>query len=205
MLDENDLINGVLNGDESAFKMLYSKYVDIVFNTSLNLLQHKQEAEDNTQEVFIEIYKSIGKFKQEASLKTWVYKITLNKCYDHLKKQKSKKRFAFVTSLFNSENELIHDSPHFNHPGIALENKEHAAALFFAIKQIPQNQQTAFTLSKIEGLSNQEIAAIMNNSVSSVVALLFRANKNLKTSLYSYYKNNLQHGASIPKILLLML
>ncbi len=205
MLDENDLINGVLNGDESAFKMLYSKYVDIVFNTSLNLLQHKQEAEDNTQEVFIEIYKSIGKFKQEASLKTWVYKITLNKCYDHLKKQKSKKRFAFVTSLFNSDNELIHDAPHFNHPGIALENKEHAAALFFAIKQIPQNQQTAFTLSKIEGLSNQEIAIIMDNTVPSVESLLFRANKNLKNSLLGYYKNNLQHGASIPKILLLML
>ena len=204
MLTDKELIEAIMGGDETAFKTLYTMYSNMVYNTALSILQQQTEAEDITQDVFIEIHKSIIKFKQDASLKTWIYRITVTKCYDCLKKQQTKKRFAQLTALFSGENKLLHDKPHFEHPGVALENKEHAAVLFSAISKLPIKQQTVFTLSKIEGLSYQEIAEVMNTTVSSVESLLFRANKNLKRSLSDYYKNNLADSASISALRLLI-
>ncbi len=189
MLNDRELIEAILGGDEAAFKMLYNMFTNMVYNTALSILQQQSEAEDITQDVFIEIHKSIGKFRQESTLKTWIYKITITKCYDYLKRQKTKKRFAQLTSLFNKENKLVYDKPHFEHPGVALENKEHASVLFLAISKLTIKQQTAFTLSKIEQLSYQEIAEIMNTTTSSVESLLFRATRNLRITLSEYYKN----------------
>jgi RNA polymerase sigma-70 factor (ECF subfamily) len=189
MLNDRELIEAILGGDEAAFKTLYTMYTNMVYNTALSILQQQTEAEDITQDVFIEIHKSIGKFRHDSSLKTWIYRITITKCYDYLKRQKTKKRFAQLTSLFNSENKLIYDKPHFDHPGVTLENKENASVLFLAIRKLPIKQQTAFTLSKIEHLSYKEIAEIMNTTLSSVESLLFRATRNLRVTLSEYYKN----------------
>ena len=78
----------------------------------------------------------------------------------------------------------------FNHPGVLLENKERAKTLFAAIEKLPENQRVAFTLHKIEGLSYQEITAIMETSLSSVESLMFRAKKNLQKTLGGFYKKN---------------
>lgn len=204
MLNDKVLIDAIKSGEQTAFKMLYDTYANMVYNASLNILQQPADAEDITQEIFIEIYHSINKFKQESSLKTWIYKITVNKCYDGLKKQKAQKRWAKITSLFGDDNKLNFDQAHFEHPGVSLENKEHLHALFKAISKLPLSQQTAFTLCKIEGLSYQEIAAIMNTSISGVESLLFRANRNLRNRLSDYYKNNLEGSASLPAFFLLM-
>lgn len=205
MKTENELILALLAGDEKAYHEFYNRFADRVYNTALSVLQHQQEAEDIVQEVFIEAYKSLGNFKQQATLKTWLYTIAVNKCYDAIKKRKAQKRFAYFTSLFGDSNELQHDAPNFNHPGVALENKEQAAILFYAINQLPINQKIAFTLAKIEGLSYKEIAASMKLSLSAVESLLFRANENLRDILSVYYKNNIQSGASNFNLFLLTL
>jgi RNA polymerase sigma-70 factor (ECF subfamily) len=79
------------------------------------------------------------------------------------------------------------DPPDFFHPGVSIENKENAAALFKAIEKLPVNQKTAFVLSRLEGLSYMEISEIMNLSNAAVDALLQRGKKNLQTSLKEYY------------------
>ena len=99
--------------------------------------------------------------------------------------------FAFVTSLFSeTSNTPRYDPPEFVHPGVQLENKEAAAWLFKAIDALPENQKTAFTLHKIEGLSYTEIGEVMNLSLPSIESLMFRAKQNLKQTLGTYYKNN---------------
>jgi RNA polymerase sigma factor (sigma-70 family) len=75
----------------------------------------------------------------------------------------------------------------FNHPGVLLDNKEKAGVLFKALQKIPNNQRIAFTLNKIEGLNNQEIAEIMNTSFYAVESLLARAKTNLQKKLKNYY------------------
>lgn len=204
-MKEQELIQQIIEGDENAFRDLYKIYSDRVFNTAFSIIQHQEEAEEITQDVFIEIYKSIAQFRNESSLYTWIYKITVSKCSDRLKKQKAKKRFVFLTSLFADDQSIQHDKPHFNHPGIVLENKEHAKVLFYALSKIPEKQRMAFTLQKVEGLSNAEVAESMSLSVSAVESLLFRANENLRYLLSDYYKKNIKTGASSFLSLLLSL
>lgn len=191
-MEELHLISLIKKKDESAFKYLVETYSDRVYNTVLSFVQHAEDAEDIAQEVFIEVYQSINKFKNESKLFTWIYRIAVSKSLDHLKSKKRKKRFAFVQSLFGDEGiSLLADKPHFEHPGVLLENKEHSKVLFFAISKLPENQQTAFNLNKVEGLSYNEVSEVMQVSVSSVESLLFRANQNLKKLLENYYQMHL--------------
>lgn len=160
----------------------------MVYNTALGILQNDGDAEDTAQEVFIEVYESISSFKEESKFSTWLYRITVSKSMDHIRKKKRKKRFAFIQSLYGKNDGAMIEPPDFFHPGVSLENKENASALFKAIEKLSSNQKLAFVLSRIEGLSYMEIGEIMKLSDSAVDALLQRAKKNLQVSLKVYYK-----------------
>lgn len=189
-MNELELIQQLRAGDELAFKSLVANYQDLVYNTALGIVQNSEDAEDVTQEVFIQVYRSIDQFKGDARLSTWIYRITTTKALDHIRSRKRKKRFAFITSLFGANDELIHEPVDFQHPGVALDRKEQAALLFKMIEQLPENQKVAFTLHKTEELSYQEIAEVMKMSVSAVESLLFRARQNLRKLLEKYYQQN---------------
>ena len=182
-MNEIELIQGLRNGDETAFKFLVDTYQDRVFNTAIGIVQNAEDAEDVAQEVFIQVYKSIHGFKGESKLSTWLYRIATTRALDLLRTRKSKKRFGFVQRLFGEGNEPLHEIPDFNHPGIALDQKENAAKLFKAIGQLPDNQKTAFTLHKLEDLSYQEISEVMKTSVPAVESLMHRAKQNLRKIL----------------------
>ncbi len=183
---EEDLIKSVQRSEQQAFAAMVSMYQDMVYNTIISIVQNDNDAEDITQEVFVQVYQSVARFKGESKFSTWLYRIAITKALDHEKKRKRKKRFAFIQQLFGENGEARFTPAEFNHPGVKLENKEDAAILFAALKQLPENQRIAFTLSKIEGLDNQEIAAAMNTSFYAVESLLARAKANLKKKLINY-------------------
>lgn len=190
-MTESEFIQKLISGDRNCYGILVAQYGPKVLNTAISISQNKTDAEDITQEVFIEIFQSISQFKSHSKLSTWIYKITVNKSLDFLRKKKRKKRMGIFQSLFHSENELaIREIPHFEHPGIQLENKERATTLFQAIDQLPENQKTAYVLSKLENLSYTEIAEVMELSLPAVESLLFRAKQNLQKLLRHYYENN---------------
>lgn len=190
VLDEQYLIERLKVGDEAAFKQVVETWQNMVYNTALGILQNEQDAEDVAQDVFIQVFESVKGFKAEAKFSTWLYRITVSKALDHLRKKKRKKRFAYIQSIFGASGETIIEKPDFNHPGITLDNKENAAVLFKAIDQLPKNQKVAFTLHKVEGLSYQEISDVMKTSVSSIESLMHRAKNNLKKWLSEHYENN---------------
>ena len=171
------------NGEEPAFRELVTRFQDRVFNTAFGLLQDHSDAEDISQEVFIQIYRSILQFKGESLLSTWIYRITVTRSLDHLRSKKRKKRFGFVRSLFGDDNSPVVDPGDFNHPGIIQERKEDAALLFRMVDALPENQRTAFILNKIEDLSYREIADILRTTESAVDSLLQRAKQNLRKKL----------------------
>lgn len=189
-MNEWTLIEQLKQGDESAFKQIVDSSQGLVYNTALGIVQNPEDAEDVAQEVFVQLYESIKSFKGESKLSTWLYRITISKAMDHLRKKKRKKRFAFVQSLFGANDELVHDPPDFVHPGVKLDSKESAKELFKAIARLPEKQQTAFTLNRIEGLSYQEISEIMNLTVAAVESLLHRSRKNLRSMLETFYLEN---------------
>jgi RNA polymerase sigma-70 factor (ECF subfamily) len=188
-LDERTLVEQLKKGDETAFKTIVETWQNMVYNTALGIVQNQEDAEDIAQEVFVQAYQSIGSFKGESKLSTWLYRITVTKSLDHERRKRRKKRFAFVRSIFSDQNEVLINPPDFHHPGVSLDNKEDAAVLFKAIAELPENQRIVFTLNKVEGLSYQEVSEVMKSTVSSVESLMHRAKNNLKKKLEDYYKS----------------
>lgn len=188
-MNQSELLTQLQQGDEAAFKKLVDEWQNMVYNTTLGIVQNADDADDITQEVFIQVYRSISSFKGDSKFSTWLYRITVGKAFDHEKKKKRQKRFGFMQSLFGGgEDKQVH-AVEFDHPGVQMEKKERANELFNALKQIPGNQRIAFTLHKLEGQSHQEVAEIMNATLYAVESLIGRAKVNLKKELNKYYNN----------------
>lgn len=187
-MQETDLIQGLVTGQEWAFERLVALYKDKLYNTVLGFLQNETEAEDLVQEVFIKVFQNIKKFKQGAALSTWLYRIAVTHSLDFLRKKKRQKRGGLF-ELFSKQDDDLSIAD-FYHPGIASEQKETSAVLFKAINQLPENQQTAFLLQKMESLSQTEIADVMKVSVGAVESLLQRGKTNLRKLLEDYYQKH---------------
>ncbi len=188
-MNELQLISQLKEGQEGSFKILVEEQSRNVYNTALGILQNKADAEDITQEVFIEVFRSIGKFKGESKLSTWIYRIAVTKSLEFLRKKNRSKRFVLF-QVKTEDVDPIEEIPSFHHPGVQLENKERAAILFAALKKLPENQRTAFILHKMEDLPYAEIATILNVTGSAVESLMFRAKQNLQKLLVDYYEKN---------------
>lgn len=191
-MTEKELIVLLKKKDREAFKVIVEQYEDTVYNTSLGMLQNEEDAEDIAQEVFMQVFESIHSFKEESKFSTWLYRITITKSLDFLRKKKRKKRFSWIQGLYGENDEEMAEAPDFMHPGIKLENKEEAAVLFKAIEKLPEKQKAAFILNKLESLSYAEIAEIMGTSIVAVDSLFQRSKKNLRKDLAAYYKMNAQ-------------
>jgi RNA polymerase sigma-70 factor (ECF subfamily) len=186
-VDERELITLLKQKDREAFKSIVESWQDMVFNTSLGILQNVEDAEDVAQEVFIQVFESVDTFQEKSKFSTWIYRITVSKALDQIRKKKTKKRFSFMKSLYREDDGVMIEPPDFMHPGVKLENKENAGAIFKAMDKLPPNQKTAFVLNKMENLNYQEVADIMELSNSAVDSLLQRARQNLKKELREQY------------------
>lgn len=87
-MTDAELIQCVIDHDETAFKLLVEKYQSLVFNACYHLIRQYSDAEDIAQDVFIEAFESIHQFRQESKLSTWLYRIAINKSLNHLRKNK---------------------------------------------------------------------------------------------------------------------
>ncbi len=175
-------IQQLKNGDPSEFNLLVSSLSPKVLNLSYHLIGNRSDAEDLTQEVFMAVHEGIHKFKEESLISTWVHRITLNKCNEHIRKINRKKRkgtmipIDFVSSEIKYESQT--DGP--------LLQKEKEFVLLMALQKLPENQRMAFQLYNNEEFSYIEIAEKMQISISAIESLLFRARKNLKNYLVPY-------------------
>lgn len=192
-MEEAINIGALKAGNQNAFRVLVETFQDRVFNTCLGFLENREEAEDAAQETFIEVFRSIKEFRDEARLSTWVYRIAVTKSLLAIRRKKRKKRFA-VFYPHDKEGVCLQDlsdQDDRNQPFARLENAERARVLYTAMNRLAESQRAAFTLHKIDGLSHEEIGEIMNSSLSSVESLIHRAKKNLKKYLYDYYQAQL--------------
>ncbi len=183
-MDDSIDIQALRNGSEEAFRALVESYQDRVYNTCAGFASSPEEAEDWAQEVFVEVYQSIGKFRGQSTLSTWIYRIAVTKSLEAIRAKKRKKRFAVILPFLDEETNAGGGS---YHPLAQLEQRELAEALHAALTHLNESQRVAFTLHTVEGLSVKEVSAIMNTSGSSVESLIHRARVNLKKELTRYY------------------
>lgn len=189
-MNETKIIQKLQQGNEQAFKQLVENYQKLVVSTCFGMVHNSEDAEDIAQEVFIEVFRSIHKFRADAKISTWLYRIAVNRSLNFIRNNKKSRWFqSFEDSVQAKNNQLQNiTSSKSDHPEIQLENRQRATLLHEAIDSLPQNQKVAFTLSKYEELSYQEISEVMDLSISSIESLLHRAKKNLQKKLYKCYK-----------------
>lgn len=178
-------IEGFKNTDAKIYNDFVKHFSPKVYNTALGILQNKEDAEEVAQDVFIKIFASIESFDGNSSLNTWVYRVTTNKALDALRSRKRRSAWTVFSNYFSDGGEREHSAVDFVHPGVLLEQQENASLLFKAIDKLPERQKAVFILHKLEDQSYQEIAQILELSISAVDSLMSRARTNLKTILKS--------------------
>lgn len=188
-MNETEIIAGLKQGNEAAFKELVDSHRQIVVNTCFGLLHNISDAEDVAQEVFIEVFRSVDKFRADSKISTWLYRIAVNRSLNFIRDNK-KRKFHSYNELSESKKELLNQQVQegADTPESDMENNQRKIILHEAVDALPQNQRVAFTLNKYEDLSYKEISDVMNLSVSSVESLIHRAKKNLQKKLYHCFK-----------------
>ncbi len=154
-----------------------------MFNLALQYTNNIEDAEEITQDVFVKVFQHSKDFKQEADIKTWIYRITINQSLDYIKSKQRKKRSFWSNIIGSKDSEINPSLSDFNHPGLEMENKEALKELMRKIYQLPEQQKTAIILLKIEDLSQREVAQIMNLSEGAIESLFQRAKSTLKKML----------------------
>lgn len=179
---EYDFLQKLKAGDKSAFNELVEQFAKKVIETCYRFLLDQSDAEDVSQEVFIEVYQSIKSFKGVSKLSTWIYRIAVSKSMDELKRRNRKKRIESMGKLIHID-EITHWLSGGAMPDKSLHEKDRMKEIRQALNALPDNQRVAYTLSKIEGYKNDEIAEIMRTTNVAVESLIYRAKKKVSLEL----------------------
>ncbi len=183
-MTEEQLLERLKNGDEKAFKILIENHQRMVFTTCYALVHNVADADDLAQEVFIEVFRSCRQFRGDAKLSTWIYRISVNKSLNMIRKNRYRKLLKPLETIFGTETSITDHELATDR----LEARELSGVLHQAIDALPENQRVAFLLNKYELLSYKEIADVMETSVSGVESLLHRAKSNLRKRLTNYHE-----------------
>lgn len=181
--EDAPLVDRFKKGEERAFDELVNKYEKRIYYLTYSLTNNHADALDLSQEAFIKAHRSIHSFRGRSSFYTWLYRITVNICLNHLKREARKKEVSF------DERIEVAQVDWWSNPKKALENKELQEHLTKAIDSLPPQQKAVFTLRHLEGLSHKEIASISGCSIGNIKANLFLALQKLRDKLKGYVES----------------
>ena len=171
-------------GDTNAFEQLVERHQRLVIGTVTRMLGNNSDAEDIAQQVFVRVWKSAKRYIPRAKFTTWLLKITRNLVFNELRRR-SRHAQVSLQSETNEEERPIRDD-HATAPDASLLEQELQKAIDAAIANLPETQRLAVILRRYEELSYEEIAETLDQSVSAVKSLLFRARTELRQSLQRY-------------------
>lgn len=187
-MTDQELVRRAREGDLAAFRTIVDQNKLAVFRLAYDLTGNRHDAEDISQEVFVKAYRSLDRFRGEAKLSSWLYRITVNASHDH------RSRKTWSTMRPDGQLEESDETPMFHgHPG---DNPEAAAEgnviqghIEAALERLTPRERTIFTLRHYQDLSLREIAGILKISEGTVKSMLFRALKRLQKELQFYRKD----------------
>jgi len=177
--EEATLVRRVQARDEIAFKEIVERYQSKVFSIIFGILRNHNDAEDISQQVFAKIYFSIGNFDFRSSLLTWIYKITVNECYDYLRKKRVRK--LVYESDFNEEDSLqMENSQSATAQGPAIDTTlERRDLLLKLLSKISEEDRSLILLKEVEGHSVEELAEMTGMNENTIKVKLFRTRQKL--------------------------
>ncbi|HEY6044467.1 MAG TPA: RNA polymerase sigma factor RpoE [Nitrosospira sp.] len=182
---DQQLVERAQHGDKHAFDLLVVKYQRKLARLLSQFIRNSTEVEDVTQEAFIKAYRALPSFRGDSAFYTWLYRIGINTAKNFLVAQG--RRAPTTTNGFDSEDaEGFEEASHLremNTPESELTSKQIAQTVNQTLEELPEELRTAITLREIEGLSYEEIAAIMNCPIGTVRSRIFRAREAIAEKL----------------------
>lgn len=177
LTEEAMLVRRIQARDEAAFRDLVERYQNKVYSIIYGILRNHNDAEDIAQQVFTKIYFSIGNFDFRSSLLTWIYKITVNECYDYLRKRRVRK-LVYESDLGDEEGVNMERSEPDQAPRIdeRLERRDLALKL---LSKIGEEDRQLMLLKEVEGHSVEELARMTGMNENTIKVKLFRARQKL--------------------------
>lgn len=174
---EGELVIQAKTGDIAAFEELVKRYRNDVYSLAYHFVRNREEAWDVSQEVFIKAYSALGSFRGDSSFKTWLLRITANRCKDLFKKRR------LDTVSYNDLIETPSGAKDESDPSKKLAARETGEAIMSALNTLPAKHRTALVLREFEGMSYDEMSQIMGCNVGTVMSRLFHARKKMQQIL----------------------
>lgn len=181
------LMMKVKQGDIAAFEEIVEIHQSAVIGTVAKMLGGLGDAEDISQQVFIRVWKSAGRYKPSAKFTTWMFTITRNLVFNEMRRRQRKP--AVSMDEREEEYNLLTPDENTTSPDEQVLENELVKAIDSAIQALPEKQRMAVILRRYEDRSYEEIAEVLNLSLSAVKSLLFRARAQLKENLQGYLED----------------
>ena len=178
-INEQDLVVRLQKGEQWAFSILVDQYQERLMKIAYGITFDTHESQEIVQDVFVIVYKRIHNFRQDASLATWLRKITVNQCLNW--KRKWKRRFKWSHDSMESENDknLIKETLKNSDPEMLYQGKQLGENIMKALQKLPGKIRIVFILNSLEGLSYEQIAKTLNIKKGTVSSRLYFARKKL--------------------------
>lgn len=180
---DDSLITLFQNGEKAVFRFLVERYQERIRNLIFSIFNDSQIVDDLSQEVFVKVYEALPNFRFQSSFYTWLYRITVNKSRDEIRKKKVKKIFMF--GVFDNEDY------HSSDPALQVnfDHDDTKELIEKALQKLPEKFKMPVILKDIDGLSYEEIAEVLACEVGTVKSRLSRGRMMLKEMLKPYFKN----------------
>lgn len=176
---DQQLVERVQKGDRRAFDLLVLKYQHKIFAIISRYVRDQSEVQDVAQEAFIKAYRALARFRGDSAFYTWLYRIAINTAKNHLVARNRRPPAMDVEvdeAEFYTGSEALKDA---DTPEHSLLRDELQATVDRAIRELPEDLRTAVTLREMEGLSYEDIAAVMDCPVGTVRSRIFRARESI--------------------------
>jgi RNA polymerase sigma factor (sigma-70 family) len=186
-ISDGQLIDAVIRGDQAAYRSLIDRYQKYVFTIAYNILKNREEAEEAAQDVFIKVYKTLRGFERKSKFSTWLYTIAYRTALDYQKKKRYHTR-----SIDSEESYLQIEDTISKNPDQSMHQADLKEKLKAAIQQLKPADASVITLFYLHEKSVQEVAQIMDLTVSNVKTKLHRLREALRQQLEKQLRTEIQ-------------
>ncbi|MBV9502903.1 MAG: RNA polymerase sigma factor [Acidobacteriaceae bacterium] len=177
--EEAALVRRVQAHDEIAFREVVERYQAKVFSIIYGILRNRNDAEDIAQQVFAKIYFSIGHFDFRSSLLTWIYKITVNECYDYLRKKRVRKLVYESDFSADETHRIVNSEPATDQAPSVDERLAQHDLILKLLSKISEEDRSLILLKEVEGHSVEELSEMTGMNENTIKVKLFRARQKL--------------------------
>ena len=186
MIPDDVYVHKTVEGDADSFNELVQRHHAKIYGLAYRMLGNRDDATDATQEAFLEAYKSLQSFQFQSKFSTWLYRIAINACQQHIRKSDSRARTLTSYSKCVEERDLQHNT---DFPDRMVLKTERDGLVQEAKDQLPLKQREVVTLFYMQHLKYREIAEVLNCSEGTVASRLNAAVRNLKSKLKDLEKH----------------